>query len=326
MIRRLSRTQRLPEKTMHNALRKAAQLYRADLPMHKMVTFRPNNDTPSDLRADYLRIPHAFGMNSRDDILAWSRQASNATLLKMETYTGISALVLFERERPEATALLKKLAEKRILVEFRWVQEKLASMPLSQKQLSILNVFTEMNAANIWVGNIALLANFVAQTRRSSKAEVNTTWFEGHLDSCGLIELLGPFESVNMHKATLTASWQRLVLADSHVQESHADDAQRAAVSWHQRAPSRQDCLDLAAMLEGTYAAESASFERLWQHRNPIFLPWISMMGTNSEEGQLALDMYQQFDPGLLTFTTIANTLANPQLDTIDNVSELLCP
>ena len=326
VIRRLSRTQRLPTQTMHDALRRASKLHQADSPMHKMVTFRPNNDTPPDLRAEYLRNPHAFGINSREDILAWSRQASNATLLKMEMYTGISALVLFERERPEATALLQRLADKRIVVEFRWVQEKLASMPLSQKQLIILDVFTEIGAANIWVGNIALLANFVAQSENYATVEINQIWLDIQLDSCGLIELLGPFESVNMHKATLTASWQRLVLADAHVQESHADDAQRAAVSWHQRAPSRQDCLDLAAMLEGTYAAESASFELLWQHRNPIFLPWISMMGTNAEEGQLALDMYQQFDPGLLTFTTIANALANPQLDTIDNVSELLCP
>ena len=111
VIRRLSRTQRLPEKTMHDALRRASNLYRDDSPMHKMVTFRPNKDTPPDLRADYLRNPYAFGMNSREDILAWSRQASNATLLKMEMYTGISALVLFERERPEATELLRRLAE-----------------------------------------------------------------------------------------------------------------------------------------------------------------------------------------------------------------------
>ena len=189
--------------------------------MHKMVTFRPNNDTPPDLRGEYLRAPHAFGMNSREDRLAWFRQASKATLLKME-------------------------------------------------------------------------------------------------------EFLGPVESVNMHKDTLVKMWKRLVLA--RVQEWHVDEAKFAAVFWHLSAPSRQQCLDLAAMLEDTYAAESASFERLWQHKNSIFLPWVSMMGTNPEEGQRALDMYQLLDPGLLTFTTIASALASPQLDTIDNVSELLCP
>ena len=223
VIRRLSRTQRLPEETMHDALRRASKLYQADSPMHKMVTFRPNNDTPPDLRAAYLRDPHAFGMNSREDRLAWFRQASKATLLKMD-------------------------------------------------------------------------------------------------------ELLGPVESVNMHKATLVKMWKRLVLADPRVQEWHVDEAKFAAVCWHLSAPSRQQCLDLAAMLEGTYAAESASFERLWQYKNPIFLPWVSMMGTNPEEGQRALDMYQLLDPGLLTFTTIANALSSPQLYTIDNVSELLFP
>ena len=315
---------------MHEALRTAAKLYRAQGPMHKLATFRPNGDTPSDLRAEYLRTPHEFGLHARDDILGWSRQASNATLLKTDTYPAIAALVLFERERPEAVRYIRALASDRTPGEFSWLQEQLSLMHWTPKQLNTMMEFTSSTSVNVVADKPPLLNTFMNAMDRHGRASLDPNWLSERLFSYSLIELIEPFENMTMHKAALALSWERLIRSTALASGSQETGSQQAAADWHCRGPTRNDCLDLARMLDVACVrlAEQGEtgVENKWRERSAIVLPWVSMMGSTLREGQRALDIYQTMDPGLLTFSTIASAVDSPELDAIDNVSELLCP
>jgi hypothetical protein len=330
VIRRLSRTKGLSEKTMHDALRMGIKLHRAASPMHNTGVFRPNKDTPPDVRAEYLQAPHAFGLDSREDILAWSRQASNATILKMTTHSGIAALVLFERERPEAATHLRLMYENGKQDEFAWLQHKLATMPWSRKQLDTMLDVTKSNASRNWMKTPQLLDAFCGEME-SHQRVVNHNWLSECLAQYSVEKLMQPFENTTMQKTSLVEYWRRLIQATDHFQEQAFQQTQAAAISWHARSPSQQDCLELARMLDSaSLSLQTQCYSEpatAWQERWPVVLPWVFMLGRTSEEGQRAVETYQQFDPALLNFTIIAVSLSVPAMvDTIDNAPELLCP
>lgn len=330
MIRRLSRTNALPEKSMHEALRTAAKLHKSDSLGYPTVRFCPNEDTPSDVRAQYLREPQTFSISNREDILGWTRQASNATVLKMTQNLGVQALVLFERERAEAYSCMRSLAINRTGGEFEWLQKKLAAMPWSEKQLDTMVALMPTNVGNVWIEKLPLLDTLLNEMERYRRPPVEPRWVDALLETCALSDLALPFNNATMHKASLAKNWQRIMESSAAVQEWGIEQAVAGAKGWHARGPKQQDCLDLAMLFDGAtmrvQTQAHSNIASLWQERAPIVLPWVSMLGTTPEEGQRAVDIYQQLDPDLLTFARIAVAMAGPSMDTFDNISELLCP
>lgn len=329
VIRRLSRTNRLPAKTMHDALRDAAKRYKDESPRYRTVRFCPNLDTPADVRAEYLRDPDTFGIACKDDLLGWTRHASNATVLKMTRNAGVQALILFERERPEAYPRMNVLADNRTR-GFSWFQDKVGAMQWSEKQLDVMVAFTQAQSSNIWAGKPALLGTLLGQLEKHGRPPVEPLWFNERLENYSLLELIQPFDNATLHKAALAQCCARLMRPNSDSQVSQLESAAGAAHAWHARKPTHQDCLDLANRLDlalaGLRKEGSTGPDIKWRERSPMVLPWISMLGATPEDGQQAINLYQQLDPELLTFTTLAFALSGPKLDTIDNASELLCP
>ena len=322
---------------MHDALRMGAKLYKDAAPLYRTVRFVPNKDTPPDVRAEYLRAPYVFGISNRDDILGWTRHASNATVLKMGNHTGVQALILFERERPEAFNHMHMLVLNRTVGEFSWLQDKLATMQWSEKQLDIMGSFVATHVADIWRDKPNLLNAFVEAAERYGRPLVDGKWLNERLENYPLGNLMQPFGNATVHKASLAESWRRVagvniavsaggLKTDSTIYAQAVD----AANGWHARGVTKKDCLDLAQMFDAGMArlqAEGYTAPGVqWREHSPSLLPWLSMLGPTPEEGQRAVEIYQQLDPDLLTFLTIATAVCGPQMDTIDNASELLCP
>ena len=328
VIRRLSRTKGLPEKTMHEALRTAAKLYKSQIRIYKMVAFRPNKDTPPDLRAEYLRTPYAFGFNAQDDLLGWARQASNATLLKMETFTEVATLVLFERNRQEVIPHIRRLAETKAFGDFGWLQDRLSLFPWNEKQLEIMATCSDSSALNIWANKFVLLDHFVVQAERHNIDVGDKKWLDTLLDRYNFSTLLSPCQSVRVQKAALAQGFRHFFRCNKQVQESSLEAVWTALNVWHARKPTETDCLDLANMLDEKILeiATKSTITPDWEERLAVIVPWLSMVCPTMEQSQKALTLYGTVDPALLTFSTISNAMADSTMDDIDNASELLCP
>lgn len=336
VIRRLSRTQHLPQATMHDLLRTAAkQFSQSSSYSHASKPFCSNKDTPSDLRAEYLATPYVYGLNTYKEKLSWMREVSHGTLMKTQHHV-VATHVLFERDRPEAKERFRKMLKQADSHDLAAFKRGISSQKWSSSQLDLMQALVNDPDLNIWYNDLYFLDHYAQQALSYGEGPTQE-WLAGKLSSVRMIDTMHLFKSIVVQHACLVQLFANSARLFSYrdpaenttdMQQSCYKDFQPLA-AWHAHQPTPDRCLHLSQCLDAEYQKRSLQDKQMefdWTHRDPWILGWVALLGSTPEKSQEALDLYHSVDASLLSFSTIAQGLYAPKMENINNMSDLLCP
>lgn len=336
VIRRLSRTQHLPQATMHDLLRTAAkQFSQSSRYSHASTPFCSNKDTPSDLRAEYLATPYVYGLKTYKEKLAWMREVAHGTLMKTQHHV-VATHVLFERDRPEAKERFRKMLKQTDSHDLAAFKRGIISQKWSSGQLDLMQALVNDPNLNIWYNDLDFLDHYAEQALSYCEGPTQE-WFANKVSSFRMNDTLRSFKSIEMQHACLVQLFVGSAALFSYRDPAEDTIAMQQSCygefkpldTWYSHQPTPERCLYLAQCLDTEYQKrlpKDTQIELDWVRRDPWMLGWVALLGATPEKSQEALDLYHSVDASLLSFSTIAQGLYAPKIENINNMSDLLCP